>query len=178
MALKTASCCKFLRQAVSLSDVKFTRLFYYYYYYNHYMAPWTVAGTIWVSSYHKGKTNLDLLEQEIVSGSGISWAICKSAPHPSTPPLGFLQTRCPSCHPTNSVKALKAHTPLFCVSSKKISTKNKQLGIWTTMQFPFTLTWRNVQHTQLVQNLCSTPWPTAVLLLFHTMNIQCYACHD
>jgi len=26
------------------------------------------------------KTNLDLLEQEIVSGSGISWAICKSAP--------------------------------------------------------------------------------------------------
>jgi len=29
---------------------------------------------------HSGKTNLDLLEQEIVSGSGISWAICKSAP--------------------------------------------------------------------------------------------------
>ena len=28
----------------------------------------------------EGKTNLDLLEQEIVSGSGISWAICKSAP--------------------------------------------------------------------------------------------------
>jgi len=25
------------------------------------------------------KTNLDLLEQEIASGSGISWAICKSA---------------------------------------------------------------------------------------------------
>jgi len=30
----------------------------------------------------KDKTNLDLLEQEIVSGSGISWAICKSAPRP------------------------------------------------------------------------------------------------
>jgi len=30
----------------------------------------------------KGKTNLDLLEQKTVSGSGISWAICKSAPHP------------------------------------------------------------------------------------------------
>jgi len=29
---------------------------------------------------HSGITNLDLLEQEIVSGSGISWAICKSAP--------------------------------------------------------------------------------------------------
>jgi len=37
----------------------------------------------------EGKTNLDLLEQEIVSGSGISWAICKSAPpwprHITTP---------------------------------------------------------------------------------------------
>jgi len=28
------------------------------------------------------KTNLDLLEQEIVSGGGNSWVICKSAPHP------------------------------------------------------------------------------------------------
>jgi len=25
-----------------------------------------------------------------------------------TPPLSFLQAGCPSCHPTNSVKALKA----------------------------------------------------------------------
>jgi len=32
-----------------------------------------------VSRYQKGKTNLDLLKQETVSGSGISWAICKSA---------------------------------------------------------------------------------------------------
>ena len=37
-----------------------------------------------------------LLKQETVSGSGISWAICKSASHPpadnhaSTPPLSFL----------------------------------------------------------------------------------------
>jgi len=29
-----------------------------------------------------GKSNLDLLEQETVSGSGICWAICKPAPHP------------------------------------------------------------------------------------------------
>jgi len=27
--------------------------------------------------------------------------------HTSTPPLKFLQAGCPSCHPTNSVKALK-----------------------------------------------------------------------
>ena len=49
-----------------------------------------------------------------MSGSGISWAICKSAPRSrqiTTPALhysSFLQARCPSCRPTNSVKALKA----------------------------------------------------------------------
>jgi len=30
--------------------------------------------------------------------------------HASTPPLSFLQAGCPSCRPTNSVKALKANT--------------------------------------------------------------------
>ena len=42
--------------------------------------PWILSGTTRVSRYQKGITNLDLLEQEIVSGSGISWPICKSAP--------------------------------------------------------------------------------------------------
>ena len=41
-----------------------------------------LSRTTRVSYYQKGKTSLDLLEQEIVSGSGISWAICKSAPRP------------------------------------------------------------------------------------------------
>ena len=51
---------------------------------------WNLSGTTRVSrsqkgKTRKGKTNLDLLEQEIVSGSGICWAICKSAPHPRLP---------------------------------------------------------------------------------------------
>ena len=51
---------------------------------------WNMSGSTRVSRYQKGKTkkvltNLDLLEQEIVSGSGICWAICKSAPHPRQP---------------------------------------------------------------------------------------------
>jgi len=33
--------------------------------------------------------------------------------HASTPPLSFLQARCPSCCPTNSVKALKAKKMLM-----------------------------------------------------------------
>ena len=51
------------------------------------MLFWNLSGTTRVSRYQKGKnqegkTNLDILEQEIVSDSGICWAICKSAPHP------------------------------------------------------------------------------------------------
>ena len=78
---------------------------------------WNMSGTTRVSRYQKGKTrkvktNLDLLEQEIVSGSGICWAMCKFAPHPRQPlqhpTAQFLQAGCPSCRPTNSVKALKA----------------------------------------------------------------------
>ena len=66
-----------------------------------------------VSRYQNGKTVKPiriLLKQETVSGSGsgISWAICKSASrsrqprqHPTTL---FLQAGCPSCRPANSVK--------------------------------------------------------------------------
>jgi len=43
---------------------------------------WILSGTTQMSRYQKGKTNLDLLEQETVSGRGICWAICKSAPRP------------------------------------------------------------------------------------------------
>ena len=51
---------------------------------------WNMSRTTQVSRYQKGKTrkvktSLDLPEQEIVSGSGICWAICKSAPHPRQP---------------------------------------------------------------------------------------------
>ena len=50
------------------------------------------SGTTQVSQYQKGKPIWILLKQETVSGSGISWAICKSAPcsrqipcqHPTT----------------------------------------------------------------------------------------------
>jgi len=65
---------------------------------------WILSGTTRVSRHQKGKTNLDLLEQETVSGSDICWAICKSSPwlrHINMPasltPLSVLQARCPSC---------------------------------------------------------------------------------
>ena len=46
-----------------------------------------------------------LLKQETVSGSGISTSP-HTDNHASTLPLSFVQVRCPSCHPTNSIKAL------------------------------------------------------------------------
>ena len=69
-----------------------------------------------MSRYQKGKTNLDFTEAR---DSELQWhqlghvQLCTSLQtdnHTSTSPLSFLQAGCPSCCPTNSVKALKAHT--------------------------------------------------------------------
>jgi len=61
----------------------------------------------WAST-RKVKPIWILLKQKIVSGSGISCTSLQTDNHASTPPLSFLQAGCPSCRPTNSVKALKA----------------------------------------------------------------------
>ena len=67
-----------------------------------------------VGRYQKGKTNLDFTEAR---DSEWQWhqmghmQVCTSLQtdnHASTSPLSFLQAGCPSCRPTNSVKALKA----------------------------------------------------------------------
>ena len=87
-----------------------------------------------------------LLKQETVSGSGISWAVCKSAPRsrqistPAPPPLRFLQAGCPSCRPTNSVKALKANVWLVRVQSASTGWRQRH----GTLQ--------RQQHEQLVTN--------------------------
>ena len=73
-----------------------------------------LSRTTWMIQYRKGKTSPDFTESRDMSGSGISWAICKSAPRsrqitmPAPHHSVFLQAGCPACCPTNSVKALKA----------------------------------------------------------------------
>jgi len=71
------------------------------------------SGTTQVSQYEKGKTNLDYTEAR---DNKWQWhqlghmQVCTSLQtdnHASTPPLSFLQAGCPSCCPTDSVKALK-----------------------------------------------------------------------
>ena len=73
-----------------------------------------LSGTTRVSQYQKGKTNLDFSEAR---DSELQWhqldhmQVCTSLQtdnHTNTSLLSFLQAGCPSCRPTNSVKALKA----------------------------------------------------------------------
>jgi len=74
------------------------------------------SGTTQVSRYQKGNTNLAFCEAR---DNEWQWhqlgrmQVCTSLQtdnHASTPLLSFLEAGCPSCHPTNSVKALKALT--------------------------------------------------------------------
>ena len=70
-----------------------------------------------------------------MSGSGISWAICKSAPSSRqitmpAPHHCFLQAGCPSCRPTNSVKALKAETYALNQSMKPKLGPNIGFRCW------------------------------------------------
>ena len=73
-----------------------------------------LSRTTRVSPYQKGKTNLDFTEAR---DSEWQWhqlghmqvSISLQTDNLArTPPLSFLQAGCPSCRPTNSVKALKA----------------------------------------------------------------------
>jgi len=71
------------------------------------------SGTTQVNWYQKGKTNLEFTEAR---DSEWQWhqlghmqdsMSLQTDNHARTPTLRFLQAGCPSCHPTNSVKALK-----------------------------------------------------------------------
>ena len=88
-----------------------------------------------------------LLKQETVSGSGISWAVCKyasrsrqittPAPHHSV----FLQAGCPSCRPTNSIKALKAPSKQYTQRRNQTSTQGRITPrspheVWSTARLP------------------------------------------
>jgi len=68
--------------------------------------------TTQVSRYQKGRTNQDFTEAR---DSEWQWhqlgqmqvcTLLQTDNHTSIPPLNFLQAGCPSCRPTNSVKAL------------------------------------------------------------------------
>ena len=101
--------------------------------FNNQAVPWShththpfngpLSTTTWVSQYQKGRINLDFTEAR---DSEWQWhqlgrmQVCtlhQTYNHVSTPALSFLQAGCPSCHPTNSVKAclsVTQHTNTNC----------------------------------------------------------------
>ena len=117
--------------------------YYYYYYYIHLMVFF--SRTTWVCWHQKGKPFWILLEQEIM---GWQWhQLDHLQLAPDRQPCQylttqFLQVRCPSCRPINSVKALFVgrHQNLLQLSPRILS--------WTT--------WPTLeQHRHTVSNeLC------------------------
>ena len=95
-----------------------------------------------MSRYQKGKTNLDFTEAR---DSKWQWhqvghmQICTSLQtdnHASISLVSCLKARCPSCHPTNSIKALKAIFIEICYKFSNSSEHrecqkwfNKQVGV-------------------------------------------------
>jgi len=116
------------------------------------------SGNTQVNRYQKGKTNLDFTGAR---DSECQWhqlghtQVCTSLQtdnHASTPPLSFLQAGCPSCRPTKSVKALKAHITGFhfvsiCIHGLLFYGKDKHSWI----SFPRSAIWRPLLR-------CKIPW--------------------
>jgi len=117
-----------------------------------------MSGTTWVSRYQEGKTrkvktNLDLLEQEIYYER--QWhllgymQVCTSSQ--TTTPTShysvFLQSGCPSCRPTNSVKALKEIIKTTTQKCLEMSSESVTLS---------------QRHSQTVSHDCSTDSKTPV----------------
>jgi len=82
---------------------------------NRLRPTWILSGTTQVSRHQKGKTRKVKVKLILIYCSKWQWhqlghmQICtltQTHNHTSIPPLGCLQAGCPSCRPTNIVKAL------------------------------------------------------------------------
>jgi len=102
-----------------------------------------------VSRYQKGNTNPDFCEAR---DSEWQWhqlghmQVCtklQTDNHASTPLLSFLQAGCPSCRPTDSVKALKvkqtySHTILIqSLNNNTIKVSNLSITLQQQQKQPF-----------------------------------------
>ena len=102
-----------------------------------------LSGTTRVSRYQKGETNLDFTEardNEWQWHQLVHMQVCNSLQtdnHTSTPPLSFLQSRCPFCHPTNSSKALKAIVIYDSVSKNGTDVADYNFNAYQSMSVKF-----------------------------------------
>jgi len=111
----------------------------------------TWAGT------RKVKTNLDFTEAR---DSEWQWhqlghmqvcTLLQTGNHTSTPSLCFLQAGCPSCRPTNSIKALKASKP-YWYATNHWGELNLAISQWIGAARTFT-----VDTGQLTEKVMSIP---------------------
>ena len=156
-----------------------------------------LSRTTRVNQYQKGKTNLDFTEAR---DSEWKWhqlghmQVCTSLQtdnHASTPPLSFLQDGCPSCHPTNSVKALNRCLPqsynnnnntydniygAVIMSQSKSSSCSLDECRLSTRWLP---TLRQSQTTWVVSPLvgCYHPHPLSPLLLLFSPKVDIILSH-
>ena len=123
-----------------------------------------------MSQYQKGKTNLDFTEAR---DSKWQWhqlghmqvcTLLQTENYASTPPLSFLQAICPSCRPTNSVKALKAYE----ISKKRKTADQTEVAVNPAIVLAASVA-RSVKQSS---DWCSFPsvciiWETASEKLVH-----------
>ena len=130
-----------------------------------YMFNGPLSGTTQVSRYQRGKTNLDFTEAR---DSEWLWyqlghmqvcTLLHTDNHASTSLLSFLQAGCPSCHRTNSIKALKVQYILrhfkviliICEQNLQITTNANDCS-------------KTVQYINVYYWKSGTPWPVAYWL--------------
>jgi len=124
-----------------------------------------------VSRYQKGKTNLDFTEAR---DSEWQWhqlghmQVCTSLQtdnHASTPPLSFLQAGCPSCHSTNSVKALKDRMSRYHKGKTNLDFTEARDSEWQ---------WHPLCHMQVCTSLQSDNHASTPPLSF--LQAGCLSC--
>jgi len=132
----------------------------------------------WAST-RKVKPIWILLKQQTVSGSGISWAISKTAPcsRQTTTPAPhhsvysvFLQAGCPSCRPTYIFnKNKKVNTCIFKLSTASNDRQNLS-DIWVLRH---TLLWHLANTHASDTSLCA--WLLWTLLHYSTSKLYIVA---
>ena len=125
--------------------------------------------------YQRGKTNLDLLKQETVSGSGISWATCKSAPRSRqiTMPAPH---RLPFLLPNQQRQSTEGKVT---TQPQQISYINISTGSWSADSSWLTSSFVRQEvncprRGSLGSSPCcsSSPWIMLLLFLIHTASLM------
>ena len=110
--------------------------YYYYYYYYHFMASGLCLGPSGLAGTRKEN------QSGFTAARDSEWQwhqlghmqICiltQTHNHANIPPVSFLQAGCPSCCPTNSVKALK----VLSIRVRKVAIGARQHMYWISLTF-------------------------------------------